>query len=80
MKNNTDIRFKSFIAKIAEKGKTGIRLPLKERDANQYIENLKNLLEKGLISDTVYNEGVKETNSRSLDEEMYREFYELLKQ
>ena len=46
MKNNTDIRFESFMAKIAAKEKTGIRLPLKERDANQHIEKLKQLLEK----------------------------------
>ncbi len=75
MKNT---RFESFLKKMDDKGKYGIKLPLKQKDAKLYIEMLKELLEKKLLSETTYIESVKEIESRSLDEEMYKEFYELL--
>jgi len=70
--------FEVFLRKIADKGKTGIRLPMKEKDAQKQIEGLKQLFEKGMLSEETYNEAVKKINSRSLDEEMYREFYYFL--
>jgi hypothetical protein len=79
MKNNTDIRFEAFMQKAAVKGKTGIRLPLKEKDAEHHIAMLKTLLAKNMLSKNTYDESVKEIESRSLDTEMYQEFYELLK-
>ena len=43
------------------------------------IEMLRQLLEKGLLSGKGYDEKVKEINEISLDEDMYKEFYELIK-
>ena len=74
----TNIRFEAFIQKIAAKGKSGIKFPIKEKDANEHVEYLKQLLEKGLISKVTHDEEVKEINSRSLNEKMYKEFCELL--
>ena len=42
------------------------------------IGMLRQLLDKGLLGEETYSTAVKEINSRSLDEEMYKEFYELL--
>ena len=77
--NNIDIRFKAFLSKLNAKGKFRIKLPMKEKDAQKQIVMLKELLEKGMISDKGYDERVKELNEQSLDEEMYKEFYELIK-
>jgi len=77
--NNIDIRFEAFLLKLNAKGKFGIKLPMKEKDAQKEIQMLRQLLEKGLLSGKGYDERVKEINERSLDEDMYKEFYELIK-
>ena len=76
----TETRFKIFLNKLNTKGKTGIRLPKKEKDANIEKHSLSQLLDKQMISKSTYCRKIEEINSITLDDEMYREFYYLLQQ
>jgi hypothetical protein len=78
MKNNSNIRVEVLMDKLDANGKYGIKLPIKEKEAQSCIDMLSQLLEKGLLSGKIYDEQVKDINSRSLDEETYKEFYEVL--
>lgn len=71
-----NIKLEAFSQKIAGQGKN-IRLPIKLEYGQKKIAMLQNLLAKGLLSGTAYDELVKDINSSSLDEETYREFLEL---
>jgi len=79
MENDSDIRFEALMNKLDANGKYGIKLPIKEKEAQSCIGMLRQLLEKGMLSGKTYDEQVKDINSRSLDEETYKEFYEVLR-
>ena len=64
--------------KLQAKGKTGIKFPIKERDAEKYLTNYKYLLTSNLISKENYKKLVDDVNSRSLEDELYNDFCDYL--
>ena len=76
-----DKKLYSFLKKIDEKGKYGfynIKLPYREGENDKYFGLLKQLVKKGLLSQKTYDKEFKEREARTLDDELYKEFYELL--
>ena len=73
-----NIKFEAFYAKITNQSKN-IILPIRLEDGKKKIAMFQDLLVKGLLSGTTYDELVNDVNSRSLDEETYREFLDLFR-
>ena len=79
MKSNNEIRIEALLLKLDIARKTGIKLPIREEDFLREKEQLEEVKNKNLISEKTFNEIIKEQESRALNNELYKEFYECLK-
>ena len=77
-KNKNGIRIECLLQNLAFEGKTGIKLPLREKEGKKEIAYLLELKNKKLISEKACDCKVKEIESRTLSDKLYKEFYECL--
>jgi len=68
-----------LLSKLGEQGKTGIKLPLRQNEYDEFESFAISLLKKNLLSKQTFIEALEEEKSRTLDDETYELFYECLK-
>ncbi len=74
---NSSIQKESFLQKMQIE-KKAVRFPIKEKEANQHIRMLDELLIKGLISRESHDSKIKEIKSWTLSDDMYNKFCEIV--
>jgi len=80
-KAKNGLYIEALLTKLALMGKTGIRLPIREKDKmeQKYLGFLKQLAEKRVLSQKTYKREVEARKTRTLSDELYDEFWSCFK-